>query len=100
MRWLVKQRMAMYRYVMILYAVALNILFYTSGNRWIMEVVTLASIFAILAILGFSFHEKIRRIEREERRQQRKEQRKKESRRKNKIIKFSENIASKILTFH
>jgi hypothetical protein len=36
MRWLVKQRMAMYRYVMILYVVALNILFYTSGNRWIM----------------------------------------------------------------
>jgi hypothetical protein len=77
MRWLVKQRMAMYRYVMILYVVALNILFYTSGNRWIMGVVTLANIFAILAILGFSFHEKIRKIEREERRQQRKERREK-----------------------
>ncbi len=65
--------MAMYCYVMILYVVALNILFYTSGNKWIMEVVTLAKIFAILAILAFSFHEKIRKIEREERREKRKQ---------------------------
>ncbi len=71
MRWLVKQRMNFYRYVMILYVVALNILFYSSGNPWVIGVVTLANILAIFTILGFAFHEKVRKLEREERRQQR-----------------------------
>ncbi len=75
MRWLVKHRMTLYRYVMVLYVVALNSLFYTSGNLWIMIIATIGNILAVLAILGFSFHEKVRKIEREERRQQRKERR-------------------------
>ncbi|EOT26455.1 hypothetical protein [Enterococcus saccharolyticus] len=75
MRWLVKHRMTLYRYVMVLYVVALNSLFYTSGNLWIMMIATIGNILAVLAILGFSFHEKVRKIEREERCQQRKEHR-------------------------
>lgn len=53
MRWLVKHRMTLYCYVMVLYVVALNSLFYTSGNLWIMMIATIGNILAVLAILGF-----------------------------------------------
>ncbi len=75
MKWLIKERMNLYKYVMIIYAICLNILFYSSGNLVVVFLASCANVCAILTIIGFIQFNKTRQKEKQER-ELRREQRK------------------------
>lgn len=76
MDFLSKQRMNLYKLVMVLYVLIINVLFYSSGNLLVIIMSTIANILVVLTILGFiSFNNSRKRekIKREQKRAARKD---------------------------
>lgn len=71
MDFLSKQRMNLYKLVMILYVLIINILFYTSGNLLVIILSTIANFLAILTIIGFVVFSRNRKQEKQAREQRR-----------------------------
>lgn len=76
MDFLSKQRMNLYKLVMVLYVLIINVLFYSSGNLLVIIMSRIANILVVLTILGFiSFNNSRKRekIKREQKRAARKD---------------------------
>ena len=74
--FLSKQRMNLYKLVMVLYVLIINVLFYSSGNLLVIIMSRIANILVVLTILGFiSFNNSRKRekIKREQKRAARKD---------------------------
>lgn len=63
--------MNLYKLVMILYVLIINILFYTSGNLLVIILSTIANFLAILTIIGFVVFSRNRKQEKQAREQRR-----------------------------